>query len=235
MAVDNETLAALLDGELDAVARARVEQAIAADPTLRDRLEAQRRLRERLAAHYGPVAEERVPERLRELLEPKVVDLEAARARRSPPLWRSVAALAATLLLGLILGRAMPDGPVAIEDGAMLARGDLADALETQLASAQAAGAATRIGVSFAGADGRYCRTFERGALSGLACRGEEGWRLAMTAAGAAPSGGEYRQAGSGGAAVLAAAQEMMAGAPLDAEAERRARDAGWRIRRAAD
>ena len=33
----------------------------------------------------------------------------------------------------------------------------------------------------------------------------------------------------------LAAAQEMMAGAPLDAEAERRARDAGWRIRRAAD
>jgi hypothetical protein len=39
----------------------------------------------------------------------------------------------------------------------------------------------------------------------------------------------EYRQAGSADAALLAEAQAMMAGDPLDAAAERRARDLGWR------
>ena len=67
---------------------------------------------------------------------------------------------------------------------ARVAQGPLAAALDTQLASAQPADAATRIGLSFAAADGRLCRTFDSAALSGLACRGGEGWQLMMTAAG---------------------------------------------------
>jgi hypothetical protein len=230
MAIDEDMLMAFADGELDEVGRARVERALAEDPALRARLEQQRRLRARLAAYYGPAAEEEVPERLRAMLETNVVRLPAW---REPPLWRGFAALAATLLLGLVLGRTWlaPEGPVAVEGGAMVARADLARALDTQLASDQPAGAPTRIGLSFAASDGRLCRTFERAALSGLACRGDRGWQLIMTAAGApAPSGG-YRQAGSAHPQLLEVAQAMMAGEAFDAAAERRARDTGWRPR----
>ena len=229
MAIDDETLMAFLDGELDEVRRARIEQALAGDPTLRDRLEVQRRLRERLAAHYSPVIQEDIPERFRSMLESRVVDLSATRASRARPLWQSFAAVAATLLLGLLLGRGLaPSSPVAIEEGVMVARAELAQALDTQLASAPLAGAQTRIGVSFARADGSLCRTFERAEMAGLACREDGDWRLLATAAGAGIGQSEYRQAGSGSARVLESAQELMAGAPLDAEAERRARDSGW-------
>jgi hypothetical protein len=120
-------------------------------------------------------------------------------------------------------------GPVGVAHGALVAQGPLAGALDYQLASAQPAGAPTRIGLSFAAADGRLCRTFDSAALSGIACLGEAGWQLVMTAAGAQAPGGDYRQAASGNPQVLAAAQELMAGEPFDAAAERRARDSGWR------
>jgi hypothetical protein len=113
----------------------------------------------------------------------------------------------------------------------MVAQGELAHALDTQLASAQASGAATRIGVSFAAADGRFCRTFDSAAVAGLACHGDAGWQLMLTAPGAGPAASELRQAASGDPHVLATAQELMAGEPLDAAAERRARDSGWRHR----
>lgn len=227
MKIDDESLMAFLDGELDAVRRARVEQALDADPELRARLEAQRRLRERLAAHYGPVADEPVPERLRALLETNVVELP--RPARRMPAWPWAAALAASLVLGLAIGRSLPEGgPVAASGGAIVARGELAEALDGQLASAQAADADTRIGITFARGDGGWCRSFERADLSGLACREDGGWRLVITAPGSATSS-EYRQAGSGSLAVMQAAQEMMAGEPLDAESERRVRDSAWR------
>lgn len=231
MHVDDDLLMAFADGELDEVSRARVERAIAEDPMLRARLEQQQRLRATLAAHYGPVADEEVPERLRAMLETNVVQLPARPKAR--PIWQSLTALAASLVIGLALGRTLlvPTGPVGIEGGTMVARGPLAEALDTQLASAQPADAATRIGLSFAAADGRLCRTFDGAALSGLACRGEAGWQLIMTTAGAGGWRSEYRQAGSGDPQVLATAQALMAGDAFDAAAERRARDSGWRRR----
>jgi hypothetical protein len=229
MAIDDDMLMAFADGELDELGAARVERAIAEDSDLRVRLEQQQRLRATLAAHYGPAAEEEVPARLRAMLETNVVAFAPARPR---PMWQSFAALAATLVIGLALGRTLlipAGGPVGIENGAMVAQGPLAEALETQLASTQAPESATRIGVSFAAVDGRLCRTFEGAALSGLACRGDSGWQLMMTAPGAGGARSDYRQAGSGNALVAQAAQEAMAGEPLDADAERRARDSGWR------
>ena len=113
----------------------------------------------------------------------------------------------------------------------MVAQGQLASALDTQLASAQAPDAATRIGTSFAATDGRLCRTFDSAAMAGLACRGDAGWQLIMTTAGSASQHGEFRQAGSANPLVAQAAQDLMAGEPFDAAAERHARDAGWRRR----
>ncbi|MDQ8754715.1 zf-HC2 domain-containing protein [Sphingosinicella sp. LHD-64] len=231
MAITDDRLMAYLDGELDAAARAEVEAALDADAELQAKMETQRKLRARLSARYDPVAEEEVPDHLRAMLEPKVVDLDIERARRARPIWQSVAGIAATLVLGIAIGRLAPgggSGPVAIENGVMIARGSLETALDTQLASAQAPDGPTRIGVSFAGVDGRLCRTFEDAALSGLACHGAQGWQVMVAAPGSDAQQSDYRQAGSGSPLVLQAAQEMMAGEPLDAEAERRARDAGW-------
>lgn len=232
--IGEETLMAYVDGELIGHRRDEVERALVEDPELRARVEIERRLRARIAGHYAPVADEPVPERLAALVAgSNVVDFAEARARRSRPLWHTLTALAATLVAGLTLGTMLPradgGGPVAFADGRMVARGELAEALETRLA-AQGAGDDTRIGVSFASADGRYCRTFDSPALSGLACRGEEGWQVAAAAAPAAAQAGQFRQASSAGhPLVLQAAQEMMAGEPLDAEGERRARGRGWR------
>lgn len=230
MTFDDARLMAWLDGELDAAEGAEVEAAIAADPALAARVEEQRRLRDRLRAHYGPVADEPVPERLSALLETNVVAFSPRRPS-SRPAWQLPAAIAASLVLGLFGGRLLPggDGPVALDAGRLEARGALASALDAQLASDQRAEAETRIGISFARADGRWCRTFEGVALSGLACRDAGGWQLVMTDEGRGAQGG-YRQAGSG--RILGAAQEMMAGEPLDAAGERAARDSGWQARR---
>jgi len=232
MAMDDDMLMAFVDGELNEIGRARVERALAEDPALRARIDVQRLLRARLAQHYAPAADEEVPERFRELLGTQVVDLSAVRARRARPLWQTFAALAATLVLGLTIGRTLllpAAGPIAVEGGVMVARGELATALDIQLASAQAAGAPIRIGVSFAGSNGRLCRTFDGEAAAGIACRSDNGWQVLMTAAGSGGQRGDYRQAGSENLLVQQAAQEMMTGDPLDDAAERLARDSGWR------
>ncbi len=232
MDVDDATLMAYLDGELDEIARRRVEARLGADVALNARLETQRRLKARLAAHFDPIAEEPVPERFRAMLDTSVVDFGAAPARRTRPFWQSAAALAATLVLGLAIGRGLPmggEGVVASMDGALVARGELADALDRQLASAQDAGAPTRVGVSFARADGSFCRTFASAAISGLACREGAQWRMLATATAAPGPRGDYRQAGADSPLILQAAQELMTGEPLDANGERRARDRGWR------
>jgi hypothetical protein len=230
--IDDALLMAYLDGELDAAEQARVAQAVANDPALQQQLETQRALRDRLRAHYDPVAEEEVPVRLRALLEPEIVDLDTARARRARPVWQALAAIAASLAIGIFVGRSLPvgvEGPVTTRNGVLVAQGDLAQALDTQLASAQPGDAATRIGVSFARADGAFCRTFEGPALSGLACREGARWHMVMTAAGSGGRQGDYRQAGNASARIAETAQDLMAGEPLDAAGERRARDRGWR------
>jgi len=232
--IDDDILMAFVDGELDEIGRARVERAVAEDPALRARLAQQQKLRATLAAFYGPTAEEAVPERFRAMLDTNIVDFPAAKTRPGRPMWQNFAALAATLLLGLALGRTlvMPaGGPVGIENGTMVAQGPLAAALDTQLASAQAPDAATRIGTSFAAADGRLCRSFDSAAMAGIACRGDQGWQLMMTSAGSGGPHTDYRQAGSTNPLVAQAAQELMAGEAFDAAAERRARDSGWRHR----
>ena len=243
MMIDDDKLMAFADGELPAAERAEVEQALAARPGLRARLEEQRRLRQALRAHYGPVASEEVPERLLAMLGASgsatgegdnVASLATARARRrswSRPVVSSAVAAAAAFVIGILAGPALlshEQGPIGVQGETLVAQGDLRQALETQLASAQPAGATHRIGVTFENGQGDYCRTFEGADVSGLACRKGGTWAVAVAeggvGAGASP---EYRQAGS--STIMAAAQERMAGAPLDAAAERTLIESGWK------
>ncbi|KKC24750.1 anti-sigma factor [Sphingomonas sp. SRS2] len=211
----------------------RFKRATEADPALAAEVERHRKLRASIAGHFAPVAGEPTPERLTALLgqSDNVVAFRPSQKKWFGQGGR-YAALAASLVAGLVAGQLLPLGsssPIGFKGDAVVAQGDLAVALDTQLAAAQPDGA-YRVGVSFRSGDKRYCRTFTGDAGAGIGCRGDDGWMLERFVAGSPTSvTGAYRQAGSASADILAAAQEMMAGEPLDAAAERAAQKRGWR------
>lgn len=235
MKITEEKLMAFADGELTGAEREAVEQALATDSKARALLDEHRRLRNRLTGHYGPVAQEEVPERLLAMLgaeKPQgVASLSAAREKkRVAPFWQRYGAIAASLAIGIMAGQLLPErgqGPIGTRSGALVAEGSLATALETQLASAQGANSETRIGLTFADKQGRVCRTFDASAMSGLACRSDGSWQVLLATASTRQES-EFRQAGS--PAIIEAAQEIMAGPPLDAEGERKALASAWQI-----
>lgn len=237
MNVTREEIAAFADNELDGTERARIEAAIAADPALRAQVEAHRALKARLMAHFAPIAAEPVPERLSAPLRTpegggaKVIDFTAAMARHrekaaaaSRRQWLRWAgpALAASLALGFLVLR-----PGGLPDG--YAKGELATTLDTRLAANRPQGGAARILLSFPNTRGELCRGFAGPAQSGIACRDATGWRMERTLGGVDPQNTDFRQAGSAGTELMAAMQDMAAGAPLDAAAEEAARAKGWR------
>ncbi|BAI96407.1 hypothetical protein Sj15T_07200 [Sphingobium sp. TA15] len=227
--MDEAMLIAFVDGELDEVNRRRVERAVAEDPALAARLDMHLRLRERLAGHYAPIEAEPVPAAMQALLreEAKVVPF-ARPATERRRVWVTGGAIAASLLLGLGIGHFSggSGGPIAVERGAMVAQGELASALETQLASAQQ-DAPIRIGLSFRRKGGGWCRSFEGQALSGVACREEQGWQVQQLLPGAG-QGTAYRQASSGDMRLMATVDALMDGPPLDAAQEKAAKDRRW-------
>ena len=229
MSFDPAMVAAFVDGELDDLTARRMEREAENDAELAAEIMRHRALKARLEAHFAPVAEEAVPERLRALLvEPKLDTSLAARREAKQARFASIhwGAIAAALVLGLTIGLKpwLPAADVGHANGTLVASGALASALDTQLASSQPASADVRIGLTFRDKQGRTCRSFEGRALSGIGCRDRGHWALERTMAGQA--GSDYRQASSG--ALAADVAKMMAGEALDAAAERAARQKGW-------
>ncbi len=240
MSIDRETLMAYADGQLGPEDRIMVEAAIAADPDMARDVEAHQALRAQLGAHFAPIASAPVPERLKAVLgaPSNVVDMATVRKEKEErvPLlmpsrrWGMMGgAIAASLALGMVMGTQLRDGgPVATQDGRLIAQGKLDRALTSQLASAPSADAPVRILLSFRAAEGNYCRAFETDGTAGIACRSKDAWAIAQMQSGVETRRGGYRQAGSAHEAIMAAAQEMAADGALDAEAERAARMADW-------
>lgn len=236
MSVTEEMLAAYADGELGTAEQAAVEAAMAADPALARKVEAHRALKAALAAHYAPIAEEAIPPALAALLAARttdrgaggaeVVSFAAARQKRglAPVLrrWAPVAGPAIAASLVLAVWQPWQGGP---PQG--YAQGDLAAALDTQLAATQSADAATRILVSFEREGGGLCRAWRSGETGGIACRDTAGWKIERRFALRDTPATEFRQAGSE-ADLLAAAQDMALGEALDAEGEAAARARDW-------
>ena len=238
MTIDPELLASFIDGELDAVTAARITRDLTALPELAAEVAAQRRLRERLAAHYAPVLDEPIPASLTDAIEQsrKVVDLSEVRAGKAERRWISAPsvryigpALAACLVLFLIIPREGSNDLVRTLDGQDFAAGTLDVALTGQLAANQDRMDDPRILLSFPAQDGALCRGFSGARLAGIACREPQGWRLRMERPGSSAASSDYRQAGAADSDILAAAQEMASASPLDAEAERQAQARGWR------
>lgn len=225
MSITDETLMAYVDGELSESERLKVDSAVAADPALQERLEKHRRFRTRMGGAFAGVLDEPVPERLVEAATPSNV-VRLADRRRSPLPWM---AMAASLAVGVIAGSSIPRFHQPAIGSDMVAHGQLATALEKQLASNPGKDEAVRVGLTFRSADG-YCRTFTKAALAGLACREGDGWKVRLAVAQDAGRHSEYRTAASETPpAVLEAAQALMVGEPLDAKAEAAAQAKGWR------
>ena len=232
MKYDRATIAAYVDGELDLITVNRIEKAMIEDGDLVGEIEQEKALRVQLTGNFAPVLDEGLPDRLTSLLSGSVTNLDERRdlmtTRWYQPSVRQWSAMAASLVVGLMIGGTALNrdaGYVQDNDGQIVASGDLADALDTQLAATQGSNPAVRIGMSFAAKDGGYCRTFESAALDGIACTVGSDWKLRQTRSGNGAS--EYRQASAG--ALAEAAVAMMAGEPLDAAGERAAKEKGWR------
>ncbi|UVO49023.1 anti-sigma factor [Sphingomonas sp. SUN019] len=226
MTIDPETLMAYADGELDQLAAKRVERAIAADPALAEEVVRHRALRSRIGGSFAAVLNETAPERLTALLQSNVVALPPRTPRSITSRWREAVALAACLVLGLSIGLGVQRGPVAARSDGLYASGRLARALDSQPSGVDGG---VKVAVSFRDNSGEYCRVFAFSAAAGIACRDDNGWALRQTRAGSPTTRSEYRQAGSPDADLMAAAQDMMVGNPLDQAAEAKARGAGWR------
>lgn len=230
-----ETLMAYADGELDEVTRRAIAQAMQADPALAATVAQHKALRADVFAAFAPVLDEAMPPRLSAAVAApasNVVELGAVRAARHWT-WQDFGGMAAMLVVGIVVGRlALPvdQGLVAAgPDGALAARGALAQALSQQLASAPAKDAVASIGVSFKAQDGNYCRSFAMPGNTGLACRDGDQWKIPVMAATQARQG-DYRQASAAmPAAVLDAIDARINGKALDAAAEQAARTAGWK------
>jgi hypothetical protein len=248
--IDDETLMAYADGELDAAQRAAIAAAMEKDPALARRVEEHRALRADVAGAFGGVLDQPVPERLvaaakgdsagaPEKHAPsrgKIVQFPAKAGRAPGPAWstREWGALAASVVLAVFVSWRVfaPTGQnlIVASGGALVARGDLAVALDKQLASDQRREEPVQIGVTFKSRDGNYCRSFTLPATrtGGLACRAGGDWQIAATAMAEMPAGQVQQAAGAMPAAVLSAIEVRIAGEALDAAGEQNARLGGW-------
>jgi hypothetical protein len=238
---DDETLMAYADGELDAALRAEIAAAVERDPALARRVERQRALRTEVAGAFAAVIDQPVPERLvaaaaSPAARGKVVQFPKRGTQAPGAPWRAREwfAMAASLVLGVLISwRILAPGDAGLMEsgeGALLARGPLANALERQLASDQSRDAPVQIGLTFKDRNGGFCRSFllRESGTAGLACRAGADWRIEVTTASEVPAGG-VRQASSPPPAVLAVIEARIAGEPLDAGGEESARLGGWK------
>ncbi len=180
--------------------------------------------------------------RVRAARKAEAAEAAAAVRRSQPPRppwgWFEWGAMAVSLAIGAVFAyliiQSPPNERFVTERGQLVARADLDLALSHQLASDPIPASAVRIGVSFRSKSGNHCRTFlvkEAQPVGGLACRAGGEWQIQVLAnaeRSAAPDGG-YQQIGAEmPTAVLAAAQNLIAGEPFNAEAEIAARERGW-------
>lgn len=218
MTVPPEILKAFIEGKLGLQEASGVAAQIASDPDLAAYVEDQKAFQAALAS-------------------PPLTWLRrvSARAARQGVSWIPTMAMAAGIVLGVFLAASFGIATDMRSDGgALIAQGELAHMLNTQLASDAEAvplGRA-RIGASFWSKNGVFCRGFTtqrnaQSALAGIACRERGAWHIVALAAVEAAEG-----AGTPSVlpvSVRAVMQNLIVGEPLKDEAERQARSQGWR------
>lgn len=224
-----------LDGELTGAQAEAVEARVRADPELSLLADEHRHLNARLRKAFKGVADAPLPERLTEtalaLGTAEVFNLAQERKKRearldAPMQWF---AIAASLALGLATGTLLhpATGPISSDHGKLYAAASLGQTLDRQLASSKQRGP-LRIGITFRDQSGTICRSFSGDQMSGLACRERARWQLRGVVSQRRMAGGDYRMAAGADPQIASMIGSIIAGAPLDANQERSARDEGW-------
>jgi hypothetical protein len=231
---EDEEFFAWLDGELSGEAAAAVESRVAADPVLAAKAARHRSLAANMRSAFDPVLEQQSePPRFQAAevidLGARVTERERRRGWFGVPQWAAVAAsLALGLFGGSMIGRDGPNSPVAVENGQLLAAASLDQVLDSSLASAGAADE-VRIGLTFRDSAGRICRSFTESATTGLACRDGDKWQIRGLFQVGEGQAADYRMAAGQDPRLAALIDDTIVGEPLDAAAEKAARDRGWR------
>ncbi|WP_411034478.1 anti-sigma factor family protein [Shinella sp. BYT-45] len=234
---DDEILMAYADGELDEARSLALEEALAGDEALAERLAVFLDSRRLVAGALKPLIDEPVPEALlasvRRMAEaaaakpedtviafrPKPRQQEAAARRWLMPVAASLVAVVSGLA-GFSIGRL---GPAAEDSGAEIAAALNREASGRDVALGTA-GTVLHVVATFRDANGDLCREYAlkqpAGSTLTIACRQDGAWttRLALTA----PQAEGYVPASSQ-ETVDAYLASIQAGAPLSAEEERKA------------
>jgi len=242
-----DTLIAFVDGELSPEEMTRVAALLAQHADLRTYVARQQALRNRLDESFSPFLAHPVPLRLQQAAQrtPRswVATFSKAAAQwrggfQNMLSWRVALPVGAALALGLIVGVAIERAsPVpSLYNGQVVAQGALAYALSEQLASEDNRAGPARVGISFRDKLGQDCRTFTLDAntiaTSGVACHSGGTWVIAALTSAPQVNNPQapYQMAGAAMPATIRnTVNAMIAGAPFDAAAERRARARGWR------
>lgn len=247
----DETLVAFADGELDEAVVPALQDALKSDPALMKRLEVFVVTRDRLKSSLGPVANERVPDRLTDFVMRGSASTEQSRPARDPSDHRRfmsrfaapIAAAIACLIAGaggyLVGSRGVRDSGPGLAGMTAASEPELRRLLSTSPDGAAASWSTSSRGGEIT-VNGTYrtrtgfCRSFsvsERsgmaGRAGGVACLGPVGWQTQVIAAERA-SDGAVAPASSAGQAVDAFLDAAEAGEPLDATAVRELIAKGW-------
>ena len=231
MPIADDELMAYADGELDAQRRREIELALRDDPRLAHRVREHQAMRARVRAAFDDELSEPMPAGALRALEAR----ERAEASNDASWgWRRWGGIAASLLIGLLIGRTLlPTGaPIDWKADEVVAGGVLERALSTQLASAATEITPVRVPISFVDRSGRYCRAFQADRQAGVACRTEDRWvvqALVVDTPASAASGGVRQAASALPSMLLNEIDARIAGVPLNSAQETSAREGGWR------
>jgi len=239
-----EQLMAFVDGELTAEEERKIAAEIAGDAALAAYVEEQRAVKAQLTRDFAPILSAPVPDHFERMILDATPRKPAPRHSLMQRFFPGIGsarvlipagALAAGVAIGIGISGLFPSGTMLQNrNGELLASGDLARVLSTQLAADQNTSAPARVGISFVDKAGEFCRSFQtddtgQNALAGIACRVGDSWRVVATAATQSAPAGTFRQAAAALPNSLRdAITGMMAGQPLNATAEREARAHNW-------
>lgn len=244
MGFSDDILMAYANGSLDQATRAEIDAAMERDAVLAQRVAACQALRQAQPRMAAPRRDATVVQ-LAAVRATRAATQQAARRARKVQSWSWLewSAVLIALALGAAAGKflltdwqpeAQAPASVTWRDGALIAQGRLALALDQAPAGAAGVyGGTVRIASSFVATDGSYCRGFTATSggqeMAGVACKSGSAWKLPVwmqlprpAQAGAIKAGTELP------AAVQAVMEQRSGGRLLDAAAEHDAMQKGW-------
>ena len=231
MSIADDELMAYADGELDPQRRSVIELALRNDARLAERVREHQAMRARVRAAFDDELTEPMPAGVLGALEARQ---HAEASNDASWGWRRWGGIAASLAIGLLIGRTLPPSgaPIDWQTNEVVAGGALERALSTQLASAATEITPVRVPISFIDRSGRYCRAFRADRQAGVACRSEDRWvvqALVVDTPASAASGGLRQAASALPSMLLNEIDTRIAGVPLNGAQETSARESGWR------